>query len=67
MSPKRGQPPKPPGEKKVVQKNVFFTEGQSVAIESARDKEYPEKKVSTYIRDVVVGHAEKVIKQSAKK
>ena len=60
MSPKRGQPPKSPDERKSVNKNVAFTESQIAVVESARDKEFPEKKVSTYIRDVVVTHAEKV-------
>ena len=67
MSPKRGQPPKPPSERKNVNKNVAFTESQITVVESARDREFPEKKVSTYVRDVVVDHAEKVIKQSTRK
>lgn len=65
MSPKRGQPPKLPEEKKNVQKNVFFTEGQAASIEAAKEKEAPEKKVSAYIRDVVVDHVEKVIKKKS--
>ena len=67
MMAKRGQPPKQPEERKTVQKNVFFTEGQIAAIDAAKEKESPEKKVSTYIRDVVVDHAEKVIKNHGKK
>ena len=63
MAKKRGQPPKPPDERKTVQKNIFFTEGQIAAIDAAKDKESPEKKVSTYIRDVVVDHAEKINKK----
>ena len=60
MSAKRGQPPKQPDERKNVNKNVAFTESQIAEVEAAKEKESPEKKVSTYIRDVVVDHAEKV-------
>lgn len=67
MAAKRGQPPKPPDERKSVNKNVAFTESQIAAIEVAKEKESPEKKVSTYIRDIVVDHAEKVIKKHGKK
>ena len=60
MSPKRGQPPKPTDEKKSIQKTVFFSENQIVEIESAKEKESPEKRTGAYIRDVAVEHAKKV-------
>ena len=63
MVPKRGQPPKPPEERKDVQKCVSFTRKQIAAVESAKKKESPEGGISTYIRDVVVDHAESVIRK----
>ena len=61
MVPKRGQPPKSPEERKGIQKSVSFTRKQIAAVESAKKKESPESRISTYIRDVVVSHAENVI------
>ena len=60
MTPKRGQPPKPPEEVKDVKKSVSFNAGQIASVEAARDKESPKKRIGAYIRDVVVDHAEKV-------
>lgn len=67
MAPKRGQPPKPPEEKKSVQKNVMFTDGQIADVETAKEIESPEKKTAAYIRDVAVDHARRVIEKGRKK
>ena len=62
----RGQPQKPDNEKKGVQKTVFFSKDQMTEIESAREKESPEKRIGAYIRDSAVAHAEKVNHATAK-
>lgn len=67
MTPKRGQPPKTPEEKKNVQKNVMFTDGQIADVETAKDIECPEKKTAAYIRDIAVNHAQDVIEKNRKK
>ena len=67
MARKRGQPPKPPDEKKSIQKNVMFTEGQIADVEAAKEIESPEKKTAAYIRDVSVEHAQQIINKSRKK
>lgn len=66
MTPKRGQPPKPPEEKKTVQRNILMTEDQAAKVDAAKEQEAPEKRIGTYIRDVVVDHAEQVIKSTKK-
>ncbi len=65
MSPKRGQPPKPPEEVKDIQKSVSFNEKQIAAVEAAIEVESPTKRFGAYVRDVVVDHAEKVIKKKS--
>ena len=62
MAKKRGpgQPPKPANERKDIPKTVWLSEQQVYELESAKDKESPEKRIGAYIRDVAVDHAEKV-------
>ena len=60
MTKKRGQPPKPPDERKSVQKTIFFSEHQIAEIESAKEIESPEKRIGAYIRDAAVDHAKRV-------
>ena len=59
MSPKKGQPPKPP-RKKREQISLYISQDEKEEVEQARDKESPDRRVGAYIRDVAVDHAKKV-------
>ena len=59
MSPKKGQPPKPP-RKKREQISLYISQEEKEEVEKARMKESPDKRTGAYIRDVAVDHAEKV-------
>ena len=56
----KGQPPKPPEEKRTIQKSVLMNQGEYEEIENARQKEAPTKRTGAYMRDVAVKHAKEV-------
>lgn len=60
MAAKRGQPPKPDEDKRGNTVSVYLSSLEKEAVEAARDKEAPNRRVGAYIRDVVVDHAEKI-------
>ncbi len=60
MSPKRGQPPKRDEDRRENTVSVYLSSNEKDAVETARDKEAPDRRIGAYIRDVVVDHAEKV-------
>lgn len=66
MTPKRGQPPKPPEERKTVHRNVSYTESQIADVDAAKQIEAPDKKFSAYIRDMSLEHAQKVLENAQK-
>lgn len=60
MSPKRGQPPKPPEEKRerVV---IFLSPNEKEIVEEARQEEAPDKRTGAYVRDAAVEHCKKIV------
>lgn len=66
MSPKRGQPPKPPEEKR-ERLAIYLSPKEKEAVEEARQEEAPDRRIGAYARDVVLDHAEQVIKKTGKK
>lgn len=60
MSPKRGQPPKPPEDRRENTVSVYLSSSEKEAVETARDKESPDRRIGAYIRDLAIDHAEKV-------
>ena len=60
MVPKRGQPPKPPGEKRERGVSIYLSSNEKEVIEDARSQEAPDRRIGAYIRDVAVDHAKKV-------
>ena len=66
MARKRGQPPKPPDEKRERLAIYLSTKEKSV-VEEARQHESPDQRIGAYARDVVVDHAEEVVKKHGKK
>lgn len=67
MSPKRGQPPKPPDEKKQERVAIYLSPKDKEVVEEARQQEAPDRRIGAYARDVVIDHAEKVVKKRGKK
>ena len=61
MVPKRGQPPK--GEDKRRNLPVHLSPTERGKVEEARDIESPDRRIGAYMRDVIVDHAEKVIRK----
>ncbi len=59
MTPKRGQPPKPP-EKKRTMYGVYLSPEEKEVVEEARDMEAPDRRLGAYIRDTAVDHAKEV-------
>jgi len=67
MSPKRGQPPKPPDKRRTIQKSVLMNSEEFDAIEKARKKEAPDTRTKAYMRDVEIDPAEKVNRKKRKR
>jgi hypothetical protein len=67
MTPKRGQPPKPTEEKRMIQKSVLMNSEEFSEIEKARMKEAPDRRTGAYMRDVAVDHAKEVNRTKMKK
>ena len=66
MTKKRGQPTKPPDEKR-ERLAIYLSPKEKDVVEEARQHESPSRRISAYARDVVVDHAEEVIKNHGKK
>ena len=62
MTPKRGQPPKNQ-ENKRKNLGVHLSPIEREKIEEARNIEAPDRRIGAYVRDVVVEHAEEVIRK----
>ncbi len=60
MTPKRGQPPKAPEDKR-SKLSVHLSPNEREDLEEARDIEAPDRRIGAYIRDVAVDHARKTI------
>lgn len=65
MSPKRGQPPKPPEEKR-EKYSVHLSPNERAEVEEARDIESPEQRLGGFIRDAAVKYSRKVVKKATK-
>ena len=57
----KGQPPKRPEDKR-KDKRLMLSPNEVQKIEKARQIEAPQKKFSSYIRDVTLDHVEQVLK-----
>ena len=66
MTKKRGQPPKPPDEKR-ERLAIYLSPNEREVVDEARQHESPDKRIGAYAREVVIDHAEKVIKKHGKK
>lgn len=66
MTPKRGQPPKPPAEKR-KKYSVHLSPNEISDVEAARDIEAPEQRLGGFIRDAAVKYSREVIEESTKK
>ena len=60
MTPKRGQPPKAPEHRRENTVSVYLSSSEKDAVETARDKEAPDRRIGAYIRDIVIDHTQKV-------
>jgi len=67
MAKKRGPGQPPKGEDKRKNIGVYLSPPEREKVEAARDIEDPDRRVGAYVRDVVIDHADKVIKKSARK
>ena len=56
----KGQPPKKPEDKR-RDRAIKFSPKEESLVNAAREKEAPEKKFGTYVRDITVEHAKNVI------
>lgn len=59
MAAKRGQPPKPPNEKR-ERITLYISPSEKEEVEEARLKEAPERRTGAYIRDVAIKHCQQV-------
>lgn len=58
----KGQPPKKPEDRR-KDKAVGFSLKEEDIVNKARKKEAPEKKFGTYVREITVAHAKKIINE----
>ncbi len=59
MTPKRGQPPKSPEEKR-ERISLYISPSEKEIVEEARQQEAPDRRIGAYIRDAAVDHAKEV-------
>ena len=59
MNPQRGQPPKPPADKR-ERVSIFLSPNEKETVEEARQQEAPNRRIGAYIRDTAVDHAKTV-------
>ena len=59
MAAKRGQPPKPPDEKR-ERITLYISQSEKKEVEEARLKESPERRTGAYIRDAAIEHCRRV-------
>ncbi len=59
MSPKRGQPPKAPDEKR-ERITLYISPSEKEEVEEARLKEAPDRRTGAYIRDAAIEHCRQI-------
>lgn len=61
----KGQPPKKTEDKR-CDKIVGFSPKEEELVNKSREKEAPEKKFGTYVRDTMVKHAKEILNEDTK-
>lgn len=56
----KGQPPKSPEDKR-RDRAIKFSPNEEKMVNAAREKENPEKRFGTYVREITVQHAKKIL------
>ncbi len=66
MSPKRGQPPKPPENQRTKKMTIRHTEAERALLEEAHRLSGSKRTLATWVSSVTVDEAEKIIESHKK-
>ena len=66
MTPKRGQPPKPPEEQRTKRMMIRHTEAERALLEEAHKLSGSKRTLATWVATITIEEAERIIKQHKK-